>query len=83
MAKKSFESALDRLEKITDELEEGELPLDTSLKRFAEGVKLVDYCHQQLTEAKAKVELLLDKDGELKNVPFDGDDDGNNSISSK
>ena len=71
MAKKTFESALQRLEEITNELEEGELSLENSLKRFDEGIKLADFCNQKLTEAKAKVELLLKKDGELRPEAFD------------
>ena len=71
MAKKTFESALQRLEEITNELEEGELSLENSLKRFDEGIKLADFCNQKLTEAKAKVEILLKKDGELRPEAFD------------
>ncbi len=36
MAKKTFESALSRLEQITEELEDGDLSLDNSLKKFDE-----------------------------------------------
>ncbi len=71
MAKKTFESALDRLEKITEELEDGELSLENSLKKFDEGIKLVEYCNGKLSEAKAKVEILLEKDGKLEKVPFE------------
>jgi exodeoxyribonuclease VII small subunit len=63
MAKKSFETALTRLEKITEELEDGELSLENSLKKFEEGIQLAEFCSEQLSEAKAKVELLLEKDG--------------------
>jgi exodeoxyribonuclease VII small subunit len=76
MAKKSFETALARLEQITAELEEGELSLENSLKKFDEGIKLAGFCAEQLTEARAKVELLLEKDGKLEPVPFEGQDSG-------
>lgn len=75
MAKKTFESALSRLEQITEELEDGDLSLDKSLKKFDEGIKLARFCNEQLDEARAKVELLLEKDGKLEAVPFDSDDD--------
>ncbi|MBE9521528.1 MAG: exodeoxyribonuclease VII small subunit, partial [Proteobacteria bacterium] len=42
MTKKSFEEALDQLEQITKDLEEGDLPLEDSLKHFDEGVKLAE-----------------------------------------
>ncbi|WP_136797778.1 MULTISPECIES: exodeoxyribonuclease VII small subunit [Desulfosediminicola] len=70
MAKKTFEAALSRLEQITQELEEGELSLDKSLKKFDEGIQLAKFCNEQLDQAKAKVELLLEKDGEIEAVPF-------------
>ena len=81
MAKKTFESALARLEEITRELEEGELSLENSLKKFDEGIKLADYCNQKLTDAKTKVEILLQKDGKLKAEPFDEDESGNKELS--
>ncbi len=71
MAKKTFETALSRLEEIARELEDGELSLESSLKKFDEGIKLADFCNKKLTEAKTKVEILLNKDGELKTEPFD------------
>ncbi len=71
MAKKTFESALARLEKITKELENGDLSLEASLKKFDEGIKLTEFCNAQLSEARTKVEILLEKNGQLKSEPFD------------
>ena len=48
MAQKSFESALARLEKITEELENGDLSLEASLKKFDEGIKLTEFCNADL-----------------------------------
>ena len=39
MAKKTFEAALARLEQITEELADGELSLESSLKKFDEGIQ--------------------------------------------
>ena len=80
MAKKSFEEALARLEEITSELEEGELSLEKSLKKFDEGIKLADFCNSQLAEAKAKVEILLERDGRLEASPFAGADGGDQTL---
>jgi len=74
MAKKTFESALARLEKITEELEQGDLSLEASLKKFDEGIQLTEFCNTKLTEARTKVEILLEKDGKLEAEPF-GDAD--------
>ncbi len=70
MAKKTFETALSRLEQITDELETGDLSLDASLKKFDEGIKLADYCNTQLANARTKVEILLEKNGNVEAEPF-------------
>lgn len=72
MAKKSFEAALARLEQITEELENGDLTLENSLKKFDEGIHLASFCSEQLSEARAKVEMLLEKNGKLQTVPFEG-----------
>ncbi len=80
MAKKTFESSLSRLEKITEELEDGELSLENSLKKFDEGIKLVEYCNAKLTEAKAKVEILLEKEGQLEKIPLEEKDGGDQNI---
>ena len=76
MAKKTFESALARLEQITQELENGDLSLEASLKKFDEGIKLTEFCNARLSEARTKVEILLEKDGRLKAEPFDQTDNG-------
>ncbi len=76
MAKKTFESALARLEQITQELESGDLSLEASLKKFDEGIKLTEFCNAKLSEARTKVEILLEKDGRLKAEPFDQTDNG-------
>lgn len=81
MAKKTFESALKRLEKITEELESGELSLENSLKKFDEGVQLADFCNTQLSEAKAKVEILIQKNGQLKPEPYQGINSGDQDLS--
>lgn len=74
MAKKTFEDALQRLEEITRELEEGEVSLESSLKNFDEGIKLAEFCGSKLDEAQKKVDILLKKNDKLKAVPFDYDD---------
>lgn len=75
MAEKKFEAALARLEEIVEELEQGELSLDQSLKLFEEGVKLARLCSTRLEEAERKVEILLkDRSGKLAAKPFEEDD---------
>lgn len=80
MAKKTFEEALARLEEITTELEDGDLSLEKSLKKFDEGIKLAEFCNAQLAEAKVKVEILLDRDGRLESTPFEGVNGGDQTL---
>lgn len=57
----TFESALEKLETIVDELEAGELVLDSSLKKYEEGIKLAGICQEKLDKAKEKIEVLMKK----------------------
>ena len=70
MAKRTFENALTKLDRITAELEQGDLGLDNSLKKFDEGVQLVQFCNEKLEEARSQVDLLLKKNDTLTTVPF-------------
>ena len=81
MAKKSFESALARLEQITAELEAGDLTLEKSLAKFSEGIELANFCSSTLEDARGRVDLLLDKSGTLHAVPFAGEEDGDQDLS--
>ncbi|MEO7192496.1 MAG: exodeoxyribonuclease VII small subunit [Vicinamibacterales bacterium] len=73
---KDFESAIAELEKIVKQLEDGDLPLDTSLALFERGVALSRYCHDQLGSAERRIEQLTDR-GELRDASHlvDGDAD--------
>jgi exodeoxyribonuclease VII small subunit len=62
----SFETALENLQALVEQLESGELPLEDSLAAFENGVTLVKYCNQKLSEVEKKIELLVrDKEGKL------------------
>jgi exodeoxyribonuclease VII small subunit len=69
---KNFEQAMKRLEEIVQQLEEGELPLEKSLKIFEEGVNLSKFLTKKLSEAEAKVQKLIKtQKGEYKTEPLD------------
>jgi exodeoxyribonuclease VII small subunit len=59
-----FEKALTDLEAIVEKLEQGDLPLDESLKAFERGVELTRHCQVALKQAEQKVEILLRKTGQ-------------------
>ena len=67
----NFEDSLRKLESIVTQLEDGDLPLEQSLKLFGEGVGLSAVCKKQLDEAEGKVEMLIkQRDGSTKLEPF-------------
>jgi exodeoxyribonuclease VII small subunit len=66
-----FEECLDRLEKIVNELEKGEIPLERAVALFEEGVSLSNSCRKELEQAEGKVEMLLRQNGKLQPVPFE------------
>ncbi|MFH1983645.1 MAG: exodeoxyribonuclease VII small subunit [Pseudomonadota bacterium] len=71
MAKQTFESAMKQLEKIVDTLEDDTVSLDSALKKFEEGMKLVRYCSDQLDAMEKKVALLTETpDGGVAELPF-------------
>jgi exodeoxyribonuclease VII small subunit len=66
-----FEDALQRLERIVDQLEGGNLGLEDSLKVFEEGVSLARRCARYLDEAEKRIEVLTrDESGMLKTEPL-------------
>ncbi|MCK5676630.1 MAG: exodeoxyribonuclease VII small subunit [Verrucomicrobia bacterium] len=69
-----FEKSLGRLEELVGEMEGGELSLEEMIKHFEEGSKLVGLCTKKLNEVEQKIEKLVKKDGELKEVPFETED---------
>ncbi|MBN2402323.1 MAG: exodeoxyribonuclease VII small subunit [Spirochaetes bacterium] len=63
MDKLSFEEAINELEKIAGELEEGSLNLDDSISSFERGTMLKNFCRDKLEEAERKIEILQKAEG--------------------
>ena len=53
-----FEEALKRLETIVEAMESGDLPLETLLKRFEDGTRLVKLCQARLEQAELQIQKL-------------------------
>ena len=72
MAEMKFEDALKKLEKIVQDLEDGDIPLDEALDKYEEGIRLSKACAKKLEVAKKKVEILLkNEDGSVELKEFD------------
>lgn len=70
--KGSFEESLKRLEKIVEDLESGEVPLDDALKMYEEGITLSQACIEKLSAAEAKLKKLSkDMKGNLRAIEED------------
>lgn len=59
----NLEKSLADLEELVEELESGDLPLETAMKKFEEGIKLTRGCQTALKEAEQKVQILLKSAG--------------------
>ena len=60
------------LREIIDKLEDGNLPLEESIKLFQKGTKLIAYSHKKLNEIEKKVEILIkDSEDDLKLQDFE------------
>tara|TARA_B100000242_G_scaffold30926_1_gene18587 strand:- start:16 stop:252 length:237 start_codon:yes stop_codon:yes gene_type:complete len=69
---KDFETSLKKLEQIVSDLENGDLPLEQSIKTFEEGVKLTKHCQNLLSKAELKIQKLVEsKDGSIDLEAFD------------
>jgi len=63
-----LEKSLANLEELVEELESGDLPLETAMKKFEEGIKLTRGCQTALKEAEQKVQILLKSAGGEENL---------------
>ena len=67
----NFESAIERLEEITDLLEHGDATLEESIKLYTEGLELANVCNKKLTEAEKKIKQICEKNGILSEVEME------------
>lgn len=67
----TFETALEKLEKIIIELESGEVDLDNSINKYKEAMDLVKFCNEKLENATKTVNEVMNKDGEIKEFNVD------------
>jgi exodeoxyribonuclease VII small subunit len=82
MTEPNFEANLKELEEILQQLEHGELPLETALAKFEAGMRLIRLCNQQLDAVDRKVEILLrDEAGNFITRPFQSSNESEGSDS--
>ena len=75
-ADRKFENVLSDLERVVEKLDAGDLPLEDSLQAFEEGVGLVRFLEEKLTEVEQRVEVLTrDAGGLFHSRPLEADDE--------
>jgi exodeoxyribonuclease VII small subunit len=66
-----YETLMQRLRQVVEQLEAGQLPLSEALSLYEEGVTLAAQCQQVLDAADLRIQqLVADVDG-VKEVPWD------------
>lgn len=70
-----FETSLNELETLVNQIEQGDLSLEDALGAFEQGVKLTRECQSILDQAEQKVQVLIEKNGELHSQPFNSGED--------
>ena len=66
----SFEAAMGELEKIVEQMETGNLPLNEMIETYRRGAQLVRYCREKLNAAQTEIKQLQQD----KLIPFEDDD---------
>ncbi len=68
----AYDAIVARLERVVGELESGQLTLERSIEKFAEGIRLAQEATRKLDDAERRIELLVrSADGAEEAVPFD------------
>ncbi len=55
----SFEEQLTELEKVVEQLEKGDLPLEDSVALFERGMQLSEACKGELASAESRIQVLV------------------------
>lgn len=66
-----FEDKLKELESIINELESGEIDLDSSIEKYTTAMKLVKECDDKLKNIEEKVNKIVTENGALENFEIE------------
>ncbi|MFC5701047.1 exodeoxyribonuclease VII small subunit [Cohnella faecalis] len=66
----SFEQAMERLETIVAKLESGDVPLETAIELFQEGMALSKLCGNKLEQVERRIEMLVEDEAGVSRKPF-------------
>jgi exodeoxyribonuclease VII small subunit len=60
---KDYETAMTRLDDITERLESGEVKLEEAIELYSEGLEIARFCTRKLSEAEKKIKIIAEKNG--------------------
>ncbi|GBF72664.1 exodeoxyribonuclease VII small subunit [Paenibacillus sp. 598K] len=66
----SFEEAMEQLETIVARLENGDVPLETAIELFQDGMKLSQLCGSKLEQVERRIEALIETADGVQRQPF-------------
>ena len=70
----TFEESLNKLEKIAQNMEKGDLSLDEAMAEFERGIKLSKECTRKIEEAEKKINILIkNENGDFEEESFEAE----------
>lgn len=66
-----FEDKIKELEGIINELESGEIDLESSIEKYTKAMKLVKECDEKLKNIEEQVNKIVNENGELENFSIE------------
>ena len=74
--KRTFETAIEELERIIEKMEKGDMTLDESIQSFQKGIEISKFCSEKLDEVEKKITILLENsDGDIEERDFIADNE--------
>jgi exodeoxyribonuclease VII small subunit len=68
---KDYETAMERLEEITEQLEAGDPKLEDAIKLYTEGLEIAKFCTEKLDDAESKIKLIAEKNDRFEEEEFE------------
>ncbi|WP_174734183.1 exodeoxyribonuclease VII small subunit [Mesobacillus harenae] len=62
--KLTFEEAMEKLEGIVEQLEEGDIPLEEAISFYKEGMELSKLCHDKLKNVEEQLAQIVTEGGQ-------------------
>lgn len=69
----SFEEAMEKLEKIVEKLEAGDVPLEKAIDYYQEGMILSKLCSDKINNVQEKMAKIINEHGEVTTFDVEGE----------